>query len=119
NATDHTVRAREINVFEHAKCWPLVRERPFGAQSVFIDNQHFAGLNFADDLRVNQIKSARLRCQNIGIVEFTEGEWAPAKRIAHPDQFPLTHDNKRERSLNPAQRRKNISAILRGLRQKM
>jgi len=79
----------------------------------------FAGLNFADELRMNQIKSARLRCQYIGIIEFAQAEWAPAKRIAHADQFAFTHDDQRERPLNPAQRRENISAIFRGLGQEM
>src|SRR5206468_9756586 len=119
NPADHTVRAREIDIFEHAERWPRIRERPFGAQSVFINDQYFAGLNFADELGVNQIKSARLRSQYIGIIEFPQGEWAPAKRIAHSDQFAFTHDDKRERPLNPAQRRENISAIFRGLRQEM
>ena len=68
---------------------------------------------------MQQIESARLRCQDIGAVEFAEGERAPAKRIAHADQFAFTHDDERERALDPAQRRQNISAVLRRLRQKM
>jgi hypothetical protein len=85
HSADHTVWAREIDVFEHAECWPRIRKRPFGAQSVFINDQHFAGFNFADELRMNQIKSARLRCHDISVIEFAKGERAPAKRIANRD----------------------------------
>ena len=68
---------------------------------------------------MNQIESARLRRQEIGAIELAESERAPAKRIAHADQFAFTHDDQRERALDPAQRRQYISAILRGLRQEM
>src|SRR5262249_15644582 len=93
NAADHAIRPREINVFEHAERGPRVREWSFRAHSVFIIDQHFAGFNLADELRMNQIKNARLGSQNIGVLRFAEGQWAPAKWIAHADQFAFTHDD--------------------------
>ena len=56
----HAVRPREIDVFEHAERWPRIRERPLGAQTVLVNDDNFAGLNFANELRMDQIKSARL-----------------------------------------------------------
>src|SRR5206468_6547894 len=55
HAADHAIRSREINVFEHAKCGPLVREWPFRAESGLVDDQDFARFNFADELRMDQI----------------------------------------------------------------
>src|SRR5262249_51787944 len=119
NPSDHAIRARKINVFEHAKSRPLIREWPFRAQSVFVDDQYLARLDFADELRMDEIKSARLKSQDVSVMEFAQGKGTPAKRIAPPDQFAFTHDDKRERSLDSSQRRKNIPAIFRGLRQEM
>ena len=58
HAADDAVRPREINVFEHAEGWLLRWERVLGAQSVFIDDQDFARLDFPNELRVDQVEGA-------------------------------------------------------------
>src|SRR5262249_62260341 len=68
---------------------------------------------------MNQIKSACFRCEDLRVIEFAQGERTPSKWIAHSDKFSFAHDDERERSLNPPQRRKNISAIVRWLREQV
>ncbi len=119
NAAYNAVRPRKINVFEHAECGTRIRERPFRAQSVFVDNQHFARLNFADELGVNEIERACLRCEHICAVDFSQGEWPPPERIANGDEFTFTHDQQRKCTLNTTQRGQDISTIVRRLRKKV
>ena len=59
DAADDAVRPREIDILEHAKRRLLIRERPLRAQAVFVDDEHFAGLDLANELGVNEIERAR------------------------------------------------------------
>ena len=119
HAADHAVRTREINIFKHAERGLFLREWPLRAQSVFIDDQHFAWLNFTNEFRVNEIKGAGFGSDHVRAVEFTECERPPAKRVAHRDELALAHDQQRKCALNPAQRGQHIAAIFRGLRKQM
>ena len=118
-AADDAVGPRKIDVFEHAEGRLLIRERPFRAQTVLIDDQDFAGLDLANELRVNQIQRARFRRQYVGAIEFAEASGRQPNGSRTRDQFALAHDQQRKRAFNPAQRRENVSAIVRGLRQEM
>jgi hypothetical protein len=90
--------------------------RPFRAQSVFIDNQHFARFDLADELGVDQIERACFRREHICAIDFSEGERSPAERIAHAMSSRSLMIKSENAPSNPAQRRKDISTIVRRLR---
>ena len=112
HASDHAVGTCEVHVFKHTKCRTLLWKRPFRAQAVLVDDQHFARFDLANKLGMDEIKCACFRCEHIRPVEFAKRQRSPTERIAHRDQFLFAHDDQRKRALNPAQRRKDISAIV-------
>src|SRR5271154_5867756 len=57
-AEDDAVRSREIDMLEDAMLVRLLRREMDGLNAGFRDAHHFAGFDFADVLRVEQIEGA-------------------------------------------------------------
>ena len=79
-------------------------ERELGADAVFVDDDDFARLDLADELRVDEVERAGLAGEDVGAVELAERERAEAERIAHADDLALAHHHEREGALDLAQR---------------
>src|ERR1051325_11278027 len=61
DAANFTVRSRKINILEHAEGRPLRLKWKFRTNSVFVDDQNFAGLNVSNELGMNQVERAGFR----------------------------------------------------------
>ena len=68
---------------------------------------------------MDQVKRACFRCENVSVIEFSKDKRAPAKGIAHRDQFLLAHDQERERAFDSAQRAQHAAAVIGRTRQQM
>ncbi len=86
-AKDNAVRPREINVLENALLARLFRRETNGLNAGARDAHHFAGLDFADVLRIQQIERARFRGHQPGVAQPAEIQRAEAARVAHGDQL--------------------------------
>ena len=64
----------------------FIAERPLRANAVFVDDDDFARLDFANELGVDEIERARFRGENVSAIEFAQDERTPAERIAHGDR---------------------------------
>src|SRR6266576_2446693 len=99
-AEDDAVRAREIDVLENALLELLFWREMDGFDAGFGDAYHLAGLDFADVLRIQQIKSASFRGHQpgdkaAGRGQFSKDQGAEAAGIAHGVKFVLSEDQER------------------------
>src|SRR5436309_2310624 len=91
-AEDDAVRAREVDVFENALLMLLRGREMDGLYAAFGDAHHFAGLDFADVLRIEQIERAGFRSHEpgqgaAGSRKLAENQRAEAARVAHGIQL--------------------------------
>src|SRR5438132_8876711 len=86
-AEDGAVRTREIDMFENTLLMRLGRREMNGLDAGFGNAHHFAGRNFADVFRVEEIESAGFAGDDPGFFalrrdELAKIEWTEAARIA-------------------------------------
>ena len=68
-SVDDAVGTREINVFKNAeRALLMLRPGLNAGDTFFVDDDDFARLNIADELRVNQIQRGRFARQNVSAV---------------------------------------------------
>ena len=63
------------------------------------DDEHLAGLDVANPLRVDQIQRARLRTHDVAVAQLAERQRPEAVRIAHRNQAILGQQHQRKRAL--------------------
>ncbi len=120
-AKNNAVRARKVDMLENALLVRLRGREVDGLNAAFGDAHHFAGLDFADILRVEQIKRAGLRSHQprneaAGRREFAENERAKAAGIAHGVEFVSGENEKRVRAFDLIQRVAERARKVAGLR---
>jgi hypothetical protein len=91
--TRATLISREIHVLKNAERSLGVVEGKLRTQPILVDDDDLTRLDFADDFRVNQIEGAGLGRENIRPIETPQHQRTKTKRIAHADDFALTHDH--------------------------
>src|SRR5260370_42496386 len=99
-AENNAVGPGEIDVLENALLERLFWREVDGFDAGLRDAHHFAGLDFADVLRVEQIESAGFGSDQPGVEatgrgQFAEHQRAEAARIAHGIEFIFREDKKR------------------------
>ena len=119
HAAHDAVRSREINVLEHAKRFFFLAERPLRANAFVANDEHFARPDLANVFGMDEIERAGFRRKNVSVVELAEHERPETERIAHADDLALAHDNKTERTFEPAKNAQWAAAVLRWLSEKM
>src|SRR6516225_50727 len=88
---DRAVRSRKIDKFEHAEGFALLLERPLRANAVIIDDHDLARLDFPDEFGVDQVKGARLRSEDEGIVQSPQNQRPKPEWIPHADNLFFAH----------------------------
>jgi shikimate dehydrogenase len=104
-AFEGAVGPREINVLENAEAEMLLAdERLDGAKSLFVDDDDFARLDVADELRAgDDVEGARFAGEEPGVANFADAERPEAEGIAYADDFPFAHEDEGKRAANLAQ----------------
>ncbi len=102
-AAQNTVGAAEIDVFENAKAGFCLAERAAAFDAVFGDHHHFAGFNFADKVRADDVQCAGFRRQGIPVADLAQHQRAHAQGIAHTDQLGACHGHNGKCAFDPAQ----------------
>ena len=74
---------------------------------------HFARLELADELGMDQVKGARLGGEHVGAIQLAESERAEAERIAHADDLVFAHDHERKGALDFPQRGEDVTLSVR------
>ena len=110
--------AGEVNVFKNAKRASFFFKGPFAAQTVFVDDDDFAGFHVADEFGVNEVKRATLGGQHVGPIELADAKRPKAVRVTKTDDLALAHEYDGECPLQAPQGR-DSAARTRGLGQQM
>ena len=94
---------REIDVFKNAERALFVfGKRLHAGQPLFVDDDDFARLHVADELRVNQIQRQVSLASTHAPFTRPSAQRAKTERVARADQFLLRHDDQRIRALDAA-----------------
>src|SRR5438105_14985865 len=120
-AKNDAVRPREVNMLENALLVLLGGSEVNGLDAALGDAHHFAGLDFADVLRVEQIERAGFAGDEPGGAaagrrKFAENERAEAARIARGVKLVGGEDEKRIGAFNLIQRVAQRAGKIAGLR---
>src|ERR1019366_3863331 len=104
-AIDDAVGPREIDVFKNAeRAFMVVGKSGDAGESVFVDDDNFAGRHIADELRVDQIKRRRLAGKHPRAVRgAANGQRTETKRVARADQFLFRHYDQGIRAFDAAE----------------
>ncbi len=99
-AENNAVGAGEIDMLENALLERLFRREVDGLDTGFGDAHHFAGLDLADVLGIEEIEGAGFGSDEPGVEaagsrEFAKDEWAETAGIADSVEFILREDKKR------------------------
>src|SRR6185369_15097655 len=86
-AEDDAVGAREVDMFEDALLVRFFGREADGFDAAARNADHFSGLDFADVLRVEEVKGAGFAGDQPGIAEFAEIKRAEASRVAYGVEF--------------------------------
>ena len=91
------VVARKVDEFENVEL--LVRRCELnGAESLFIDDEHLAGGDFADERRADGVERAGFGGDDIAAVQFAEYQWTDAVGVARRDERIFGHRDDRKRA---------------------
>src|SRR5215472_3680586 len=120
-AKNNAVGPREVDVFENALLMRLFGREVDGLDAAFGDAQHFAGRDFADVLRVEQIKRASFAGDEPGGVaaggrELPEDQRPEAAGVAHGVKLVGRQHEKRVRAFELIQRVAERAGKIAGLR---
>src|SRR5439155_25612049 len=90
---NRAVRAREIDIFENAKSPALMLRKCLDAsQPIFVDDDDFARLDIADELRMNQIKRAGFAGEHPRVTHLAAARGAEPICVAQSYQLLLRLD---------------------------
>ena len=101
-ARDRGVRARQVDVLEHAALRLRCGE-PRAAHAVGVDGQQLAGLDLAHERRADDVQRGRLARDHPAALEPPEDERADAVRIAGGVEGGLVGEDQRVRPAQPGQ----------------
>ena len=103
-AVDDGVRAREVDILEHARGGLALDVAVQAAELAVLDHAHFARLDVADELRAERIERAGLGSKDVAAVQHTDAKRTEAVRVARGDQLARRHDDERIRALDQPHR---------------
>src|SRR5207244_8222723 len=70
------------------------------AESVFVNNDNLTRLDVADKLGMDQVQGTGFTGQHPAFIQLADAEGPEPVRIAHADQFLLSHDDERKGAFN-------------------
>ena len=106
DALERAVGPREIDVLEDAEAELVLRHEGLDrAQAVFVDDDDFARLDVADELRAgDDVEGAAFAREQPRAVDLADAERTEAERVAHADDFALAHQDEGKGALHLAER---------------
>ena len=119
HAAQAAVRAREIDVLKDTKGLSAFGKGKLRADPLVIDHNDLARLDIANEGGTDQVEGASLGGEDPTIIQLAERERPEAARIAHADDFLLTHHHHGECSSQLAERADRTAHRVVGLGQKM
>src|SRR5258707_13070692 len=81
--------------------------------AIIINDDHFTGFDFANELRMNQVESASLRSQHKCVFQLAKNQRPKAERIPNADDLLFTKEHKCESTVNLTQCCKDIFLVSR------
>ena len=98
NSENYRIGTRKINVFKGADRILFFFERKRRMQTVFVNDEHFAGFDLADVFGIDQIERAGFRRDAPRIFQFSQNHRTKSAWVTNGDQSIRREKQKRKRA---------------------